>query len=106
MIGGAHDPEAVGLNDEELLAIVRGDLETTMGLTAEPTLSRIFRHPAGISQYEQGHQERLDRIDERLAEYPGLWVAGNSYHGIAMNACAEAAERQSEEIIAFLALSE
>lgn len=103
MIGGAHDPQAVTLGDDELLAIVRRDLATTMGLTAEPTLTRIFRHPAGIAQYEQGHQARLDRIEARLAELPGLWVAGSSYHGIAMNACAEAAERQAEAIVSFLA---
>lgn len=105
MIGGAHDPEAVTLSDGELLSTVRRDLAATMGLTAEPTLVRIFRHPAGIAQYEQGHQARLDRIAERLAGLPGLWLAGSSFHGIAMNACVETAERQAGEVVAFLAAS-
>jgi oxygen-dependent protoporphyrinogen oxidase len=103
MIGGAHDPQAVELSDAELVAIVRQDLATTMGLAAEPALTRIFRHPAGIPQYEPGHQARLDRIADRIAELPGLWVAGSSFHGIAMNACVETAERQAEEVHAFLA---
>lgn len=102
MVGGAHDPEAVRLDDDELVSLVRRDLQTTMGLSAEPVLQRIFRHPAGIAQYEQGHQERVNGIDRLLEEYPGLWVAGSSYHGISMNSCVEVAEHQAEAIVSFL----
>jgi len=102
VVGGAHDPLAERLDDESLLAIVREDLRITMGLSAAPILSRIYRHPVGIAQYVQGHQQRLDVIHERLHELPGLWVAGSSYYGISMNACVEHAERQSTEILAFL----
>ncbi len=105
MIGGAHDPEAIDLEDEQLLSIVRRDLATTMGLEAEPKTTVIFRHPAGIAQYEKGHQARLDRIEQRLMAHPGLSLTGSSFYGISMNACVEAAERQAAEVAAFLAAS-
>lgn len=99
MIGGAHDPAAVSADEEVLLDQVRRDLETTMGLTAEPAMTRVYRWPLGIGQYTVGHQRRLDRIHERLAGLPGLWVAGSSFYGVAMNACFEKAPEQAGEII-------
>ena len=102
MIGGAHDPGAVGLDDETLISVVRRDLSKTMGLAAEPSLTRIYRHPLGIAQYERGHGARLGRIDERLDEWPGLWVVGSSFQGVSMNSCAEIAERQAELTLEFL----
>lgn len=99
MIGGAHDPGAVTESEEALLARVRQDLEQAMGITAEPELVRVYRWPLGIGQYEVGHQDRLDRIHARLAENPGLWVAGSSYYGVALNACIEKASEQGPEIV-------
>ncbi len=92
MIGGAQDPEAVGLSDEELLAITRRDLETAMGIRATPCSVLIFRHPLGIPQYLVGHAERLARIDARLATLPGVALIGNSYRGVAVNNCAKEAK--------------
>jgi oxygen-dependent protoporphyrinogen oxidase len=102
MIGGAHDPEAVTLNDETLLRLVRSDLRTTMGIDAEPVLKRVYRHSGGIAQYTVGHQQRLDRIHERLGRLPGLWVAGSSYYGVSMNLCIAKAGEQAEEILRFV----
>jgi len=101
MIGGARDPEAVGLADAALLAGVRADLRATMRLEREPSFVRIFRHPHGIPQYVVGHLERLDRIEARLARQPGLFVTGNGYRGVAINSCvAEAAPLAANAILA------
>jgi oxygen-dependent protoporphyrinogen oxidase len=102
MIGGAHDPRAVTLDDDTLLGIVRKDLRTTMGIDAEPVLARIYRHPNGIAQYTVGHQQRLDTIHGRLERLPGLWVTGSSYYGVSMNACIARAGEQAEEILRYL----
>jgi oxygen-dependent protoporphyrinogen oxidase len=102
MIGGAHDPEAVDLDDVALLEIARRDLATVMGLEAEPILTRIFRHALGIGQYTLGHGERMDTIHARLDRLPGLWLAGSSYYGISMNNCIQKAGEQASEIARFL----
>jgi protoporphyrinogen/coproporphyrinogen III oxidase len=99
MIGGAHDPEAVAMDSDALLDRVATDLRRTMGLHADPVLTRIYRWPLGIAQYRVGHQDRLDRIHARLTDLPGLWVAGSSFYGISMNACFEKAPAQVEEIL-------
>jgi oxygen-dependent protoporphyrinogen oxidase len=102
MIGGAHDPQAVGLSDEELLATARREVAQAMGFDAEPERHWIFRHRLGISQYAVGHLERLALIERRLASWPGLHLAGQSYRGVAMNSCAEQAPAVAEKVIASL----
>jgi oxygen-dependent protoporphyrinogen oxidase len=96
MIGGAQDPEALGLDDGELLEVARGDLRTAMNLEAAPRFVRIFRHPHGIPQYTLGHPERTRAIESALERHPGLLVCGNSYHGISVNACAAEAPGVAE----------
>lgn len=105
MIGGAHDPGILDLDDDALLAQVRADLRTTMGLRAAPEMVRIIRHPRGIPQYTIGHLDRLDRIEQELRRYPGLFVAGNSYRGISINACIAEAGGVADSVIAAVARS-
>ena len=93
MIGGATDPGAVELTDDELLATVRTDLHRTMGVSLEPELVHLTRHWRGIPQYTIGHQARLERIESALAPHAGLFLAGNSYRGVSVNACIEDAPR-------------
>ncbi|MFO7895216.1 MAG: protoporphyrinogen oxidase [Longimicrobiales bacterium] len=102
MIGGGHDPAAVTEPEEVLVGQCRTDLQAAMGIDAEPELTRVYRWPLGIGQYTVGHQERLDRIHARLGEHPGLWLAGSSYYGVAMNACIEKAWSQADEIVEHL----
>ena len=47
----------------------------------------IIRHMRAIPQYNLGHAERLAAIDADLRRHPRLYLAGNSYRGIAINAC-------------------
>ena len=105
MIGGALDPRAVDLSDRDLLSAVRADLHRTMGLQIEPELVQIFRHPRGIPQYTTGHVARLRRIDSLLQPHPGLFLAGNSYRGVAINSCIAEAGPLADRVLAYAAVS-
>lgn len=102
MVGGAHDPEAVGEPTEALVRRALNDLDTTMGLSASPLFSRVYRWPLGIGQYRVGHGGRVSRIERRLDALPGLWLAGSSYRGISINSCVEEAATQGEAVLSFL----
>jgi oxygen-dependent protoporphyrinogen oxidase len=99
MMGGACFPEYVRLSDEEVVARVRRDLQATMGITAEPSFVRVFRHEQAIPQYTVGHGKRLDALDGLLGRHPGLILTGNSYRGIGLNDCVAAAQRASDEAL-------
>ncbi|HVD92989.1 MAG TPA: protoporphyrinogen oxidase [Vicinamibacterales bacterium] len=103
MIGGASDAGVLDeLTDAALLALVRDDLERTMGLRLAPEFVHIARHRRGIPQYTVGHDARLARIDRVLQQYPGLFVGGNSYRGVSVNACVEDAPRVAAQVVEHL----
>jgi protoporphyrinogen/coproporphyrinogen III oxidase len=86
-VGGALDPEVEHLSDADLIAIAQRDLRRVLGIQGEPTLVRVQRwHRAG-AQHEIGHQARLARIDARLAQLPGLFVAGSGFRVIGVPDC-------------------
>jgi oxygen-dependent protoporphyrinogen oxidase len=99
MIGGALDPGAVTLDDDQLLAIVRRDLAATMSISFAPEFVRIIRHIRGIPQYVRGHTARLQHIEARLQRHPGLYLAGNSYRGVSINACISDAGRLADMVL-------
>jgi len=100
MIGGARNPQAADLDDARLLQLVLKDLHKTMGIAATPEFTRVLRHPRGIPQYTLGHPERLARIDTRVATHTGLVLSGNSYRGVAINACVAEASRLAAPTLA------
>jgi oxygen-dependent protoporphyrinogen oxidase len=83
-VGGVADRAALALDDDALVAIVRGDLERLTGATRSPTFTRVRRHPTAIPQLVVGHLERLRSVAARLAAHPGLCLAGNYLKGVGL----------------------
>jgi oxygen-dependent protoporphyrinogen oxidase len=98
MIGGATNPGVVDLDDQRLVDLVRADLRQTMRLANVPEFAHVIRHRCGIPQYTVGHGGRLARLDTILQRHPGLFLAGSSYRGVAVNSCIEAAPRIAADI--------
>jgi len=99
MLGGATAPDIVDRSNDEIVGLVKPDLERTMGLRLAPEFVHVVKHPRGIPQYTIGHAGRLARLDAALAGCPGLFVAGNSYRGVSVNACIEDAPRLAARVI-------
>ncbi len=93
MIGGAADPEAVGLDDDALLDLLRDELFPILDIQADPVMQRIYRYEKAIPQYTFGHQARLRRIEAAEERNPGLFFAGNAYRGVGLNDCVLSALR-------------
>lgn len=98
-VGGELDPTAIELGDDELRRVVRDDLRRLAGVVAEPTLFRVTRWPRAIPQYEVGHTERLERIDELLAPRHGIHLLGNWRGGISMPQCVQSAEALARRLV-------
>lgn len=81
-VGGALDPSAARLGNEELEAIVMDDLRSLLGVRGSPRLVQIDRWTGAMPQYHLGHLDRLTRIDARLNGLPGLALAGAAYRGV------------------------
>lgn len=87
MIGGATDPEAVKLDDETMLEVIRKELFPILDIKADPILHRIFRWEKAIPQYTFGHQSRVHAVEAAEERHPGLRFAGNAYRGVGINDC-------------------
>jgi oxygen-dependent protoporphyrinogen oxidase len=103
LCGGVHRGEVVDWDDERLLNAVRTELRLSLGVVAAPVFHEIIRWPRAIPQYVMGHLERVARIGDRLRHWPGLFLGGNAFHGIAMNDCAERAKATADEVVEYLA---
>lgn len=100
MCGGWHRPEQVDWDDARLVAAVRAELRLAMGIEAAPVMQYLVRWDRAIPQYHLGHLERIRQIDARVARYPGLFLTGNAFQGVAMNDCTEQAEILAARIAA------
>jgi len=97
-IGGATDPGAVQLSDEELISAVHHDLSKVLGVSQEPRRLPITRYERAIPQYTIGHAARVARIEAELQNQAGLWIAGNYLRGVALGDCIKQAERIADEV--------
>ena len=94
--GGYRQPDVCEQPFDEVLATVRRDLERTLGITAAADMVYDIPWPNGIPQYLLGHRERVARAEQALPA--GLWLAGNSYHGIGVNDTIEHAHSLAQQL--------
>ena len=99
MAGGAKFPEFADMDDNKIIDIAFDELRQILGLKTEPDMVRIYRWDKAIPQYFLGHINKLDAIDKRLKNHPGLYLTGNAYRGIGINDCVENGYKVADEIL-------
>ncbi len=97
------DPGWLDLDDEEIVHRTVAELDRIYGVRGEPERAWVFRHPQAIAEYEVGHLARLAALDRALARTPGVFLAGSSYRGIAVNACLKDAAPVADRVRRHLA---
>lgn len=96
-IGGPRREEYVNLDDEKLITLVREELRAIMGITAAPTVARMFRWERGNPQYDVGHLERVDAIEALCP--PGLFLTGSAYRGVGIPDCVKQGQDTAAKIV-------
>jgi oxygen-dependent protoporphyrinogen oxidase len=90
--------DVMHLSDDELVDAARTDLQDIMNLEAEPVFHNIARWPNSMAQYTVGHEQRVARIEELTRAMPGLYLAGNAYHGIGIPDCVRMGQEAASNI--------
>ena len=75
------------LSDDQIVGIVRNELQQIIGLRAEPAFARVYKWKSAMPQYSVGHLERLERIERLRQQLHGVALAGNAYRGIGVPDC-------------------
>lgn len=99
-IGGPRRQDTVQRSDEDLVALVRSELQTIMGISAAPIVSRVFRWIRGNPQYDVGHLARVDEMEALCP--PGLYLTGSAYCGVGLPDCIKQGKHTAEQAIARL----
>jgi oxygen-dependent protoporphyrinogen oxidase len=104
-LGGMKNEALQGASDADLVATVRRELSEILGdavipQAARPEHTQVSRWRRAMAQYAVGHQERRQRIAERVAALHGLRLAGNAYDGIGIPDCIRLGRQAAKELIA------
>ncbi|WP_255822916.1 protoporphyrinogen oxidase [Amycolatopsis sp. GM8] len=86
-VGRFGEPGALKADDDELVRLVRADLAELTGVTTEPIDTYVMRWGGGLPQYGVGHLDVVARVEQAVAEVPGLAIAGAALHGVGIPAC-------------------
>ncbi len=97
-IGGATDPQAVNLKDDEIAAIVQKENAQVLRITGSPVTHAVHRCPRALPQYNLGHSAIIATLREQLTQLPGLFITGNYLEGPAIGACVEHAFRTADSV--------
>jgi protoporphyrinogen/coproporphyrinogen III oxidase len=92
--------DAMPLSDVAVVDAARAELHSIMGIEAEPVFHNIARWPHSMAQYTVGHQQRVARIEDLVRAIPGLYLAGNAYHGIGIPDCVRMGQEAATKISA------
>jgi oxygen-dependent protoporphyrinogen oxidase len=99
-LGGMRNEALLAETDAELVGKVRRELKEILGVEAEPEYTQVTRWRRAMAQYAVGHQERIQRIAARVADLPGLRLAGNAYDGIGIPDCIRLGRKAAKELLA------
>ncbi len=102
MIGGATDPEIVEKPDEEILTIVQEESARILAITGQPIISRIWKHPKALPQYNLGHGHTVEAVRECERAIPGLYFVGNYLEGPSIGKCIDRGSQVAETARVYL----
>ena len=98
-LGGALDPDAVGLHDEALTRLAVGEVSDLLGTSGEPLLVQINRWDSAMPQYHVGHAERVSRIEAAVGRHEGLSLAGGAYRGVGIPQVIGSGQQAAEAVL-------
>ena len=88
-IGGMRSPELADLPQNELRALVLGNLKKLLGVRGEPKFEKLWVWPHAIAQYELGYDEFLDTMQNAENALPNFALVGSYRGGVGVSACME-----------------
>jgi oxygen-dependent protoporphyrinogen oxidase len=102
-VGRVGETRDLQRSDDELVALVRSELRTLLGIASAPIDALVTRWGGGLPQYGIGHVDRVARIRRAVAAVPGLAVCGAAYDGLGIPACIGSARAAAAQACAAFA---
>ncbi|MCH8890362.1 MAG: protoporphyrinogen oxidase [Myxococcales bacterium] len=104
-LGGARHPTLARQAEGKLAAIAAAELSRTLGVRATPLACEVHRHLEAMPQYLLEHGKRVEDIERRSQQHPGLFIGGNGMRGLGMDSLVRDAELQADAVVQYLETS-
>jgi oxygen-dependent protoporphyrinogen oxidase len=104
-LGGTRDDAILQSSEDEIQSLVRRELGQILGIQADPLFVRIHKWSGSMAQYNVGHNARIARVRDLVAQMPGLALAGNAYGGIGVPDCVRSGSEAAEKVLTDLAIA-
>lgn len=99
ILGGARKADILEYSDKGLIEMTLKDLRNILSVEEKPDFVHVIRHTRAIPQYTLGHQGRINSIEKRLQDIPGLYLAGNYINGVSVGHCIAESTRLASKIL-------
>lgn len=87
-VGRDGQTEGLALSDEDLVTLVRKELQDVLGIQVAPEFTKVTRWLDAMPQYRVNHLQRLAEVERAVAEsLPGVRLAGGGYRGVGIPDC-------------------
>jgi protoporphyrinogen/coproporphyrinogen III oxidase len=105
-LGGGRDPHRLDRSDAELRDAAHEELADLLQISGEPAFEpRVYRWTRLSPQYEVGHLDRVEAIEQHLSNVPGLYLAGSGFRAIGIPDCVQDGRTQAARAAEFLRAS-
>jgi oxygen-dependent protoporphyrinogen oxidase len=79
--GGARKPDLLDWDDDAARRVARAEVETLLGIRADPLFAEVRRWRQAHPQYLVGHAAHIVAVEEELAHHSGLLLCGSALYG-------------------------
>lgn len=104
-VGGMRHPDLGAGDPEELLKVVRRDLDHLLGFRGAPAFEHVHQWKRSIPQYRLGYGEVIERIEALEESWPGWFMAGNYRNGVSVGEAAASGDDAARRCITHLNLN-
>ncbi len=94
-VGGARDPRAASLSDEDIVGRLRDNLRRYLQVSSAPVFTRVYRMPHAGVQLEVGHPNLIREAEVRLDGLKGLFMSAAGLRGVGIADCVGDARTQA-----------
>ena len=99
--GRFGDERALDTDDDALVALLHGELAELLGITAEPSATRVSRWPNAFPQYRPAHLDRMAQATAALADAaPEVALAGAALRGVGIPTCIASGQAAADAVVA------
>jgi len=98
-VGGALNPSAMNLSDQEIFDLVHHQLDRWIPVSEKPINQQVIRYQEAMPQYHIGHENLVDQIFQQENKHSGLYLAGNAYEGVGIPQCIRTGRKAADRLL-------